>query len=110
MHTEHTYPKYDYSDYEDLNEEAERESTDSVFSHPIHPSLGFSGSKSPRNSADDLSSYRPHIVSSYTVSVSSTKMVPTKKDEPKSEPVAMPTEDNEINMSNLSDDAAAMLF
>jgi len=110
MHTEHTYPKYDYSDYDGLNEEVENESTDSVFSHPIHPSLGLSGSRSPRSSADDLSSYRPNMVSSYTVSVSSTKKVPIKKEEPKSDPVAMPTEDAEINLSNLSDDVAALLF
>lgn len=107
--TEHTYPKYDYADYEELNEEVE--STDmSVFSHPIHPSLGIS--KNSSRSSDDLSNYRPNVISSYTLTVTSTKTEskPTKKDEPKAEPVAMPTEETEFNMYNLSDDAAAMLF
>lgn len=109
MKTEHVYPKYDYTDYDELNEELEVESTDSrsVFSHPIHPSLG--GNRTSKNS-DDLSNYRPNIVSSYTVTVSSTRVEPTKKEEPKTEPTAMPTEDPEFNMSNLSDDLAAMLF
>ena len=107
MRTEHTYPKYDYSDYDALNEEAENESTDSsMLSHPIHPSLG---NRTSRNS-DELSNYRPNIVSSYTVTVSTTKTEPVKKEEPKSEPVAMPAEDPEFNMSNLSDDVAALLF
>jgi len=107
--TEHTYPKYDYTDYDDLNEEAENESKEEpVFSHPIHPSLGFSG-RGSRTSSDDLSNYKPHVLSSYTVTASSTK-VPTKKEESNPEPVAMPTEDPEFNMTNLSDDAAAMLF
>jgi len=108
MRTEHTYPKYDYTDYDDLVEEAENQTTkeDTVFSHPIHPSLGFSGGS--RSSSDDLSNYRPHVLSSYTVTASSTK-VPTNK-ESNPEPVAMPTEDPEFNMNNLSDDVAAMLF
>ena len=106
MQTEHTYPKYDYADYDDLNEEAENESTNnSVLSHPIHPSLGR-----PSRNSDELSNYRPHIVSSYTVTVSTTKTEPVKKEEPKTEPVAMPAEDPEFNMSNLSDDVAALLF
>lgn len=107
MQTEHTYPKYDYTDYEELNEEVENESkVNSVLSHPIHPSLGNRAS----GHSDNLSNYRPNIVSSYTVSVSSTKVKPTKKEEPKTEPVAMPSEDPEFNMSNLSDDVAALLF
>lgn len=79
-----------------------------MFSHPIHPSLGNRSSRS--NSSDDLSNYRPHNVSQYTVTVSTTKVAPTKKEEPKTEPVAMPTEDADFNMSDLTDDAAAMLF
>ena len=107
MRTEHTYPKYDYADYDELNEEAENESTDSsMLSLPIHPSLG---NRTSRNS-DELSNYRPNIVSSYTVTISTTKTEPVKKEEPKSEPVAMPAEDPEFNMSNLSDDVAALLF
>ena len=78
-----------------------------MFSHPIHPSLG---NRNSRNSSDDLSNYRPHIVSQYTVTVSTTKVEPTKREEPKAEPVAMPTEDAEFNMNALTDDAAAMLF
>lgn len=108
MHTEHTYPKYDYRDYDELNEEVENETTDSsVFSHPIHPSLG--GNRTSRNS-DNLSNYKPNMVSSYTVTVSTTKVETTKKEKPKTEPVAMPAEDPEFNMSNLSDDVAALLF
>jgi len=112
MKTEHTYPKYDYTDYDDLNEEVEKETTkeDTVFSHPIHPSLGFSGSnRGSRSSSDDLSNYKPHVLSSYTVTASSTK-VPMKREESNPEPVAMPTEDPEFNMNNLSDDVAALLF
>lgn len=110
MHTEHTYPKYDYADYDELNEEDENKSKDnSVLSHPIHPSLSISGNRSSMNS-DSLSNYKPNMVSSYTFTVSTTKTVPTKKEEPKTEPVAMPTEDPEFNMSNLSDDVAALLF